>query len=136
MKRPTLIAIGCAVLIATTGLAAAAPGNAPASVDAGADDIDQRAADPGKQGGNGIADVDERDGQGPTVDLPEQVPDHVSAVHERISSFLSGTLDGSLGDAVSEVTPGADADDASDDESDSSGDDETTSDEDGERSDE
>jgi len=61
--------------------------------------------------------ADERNGQGPAVDLPDQVPDHVSEIHDRISSFLNGNLEGTLGDAVSAVTPDDDeADDADESE--------------------
>lgn len=45
------------------------------------------------------------EGQGPDATLPEQVPDHVSQVHDLINQFLSGDLGGTLGDAVSGVTP-------------------------------
>jgi len=129
MKRTTLIAAVLAALIMATGFAAAAPGNAPVDVDTGADRIDDHAeneqqhandrddrsenaatehtendAAAGERNGNGA--TDERNGQGPNVDLPAQVPDHVSTIHDRISSFLSGGLEGSLGDAISELTPG------------------------------
>lgn len=40
---------------------------------------------------------------GPAVDLPEQVPDHVSAIHDMVADFLSGDLEGPLGPAVSDV---------------------------------
>ncbi|SEQ69339.1 hypothetical protein [Natrinema salaciae] len=114
MKRTTLIAVALAVLIAATGFAAAAPGNAPVSVDTGADSTDEqhtneRGDDERSENGAAVGSAaDERDGQGPTVDLPDQAPDHVSAIHERISSFLSGDLEGSLGNAIGEVTPGDD----------------------------
>lgn len=142
MKRTTLIAALFAVLIMATGFAAAAPGNAPVDVDTGADSTDDHAesepqhatdhddrsetaaternengAAADERNGNGAA-TDERNGQGPNVDLPAQVPDHVSTIHDRISSFLSGDLETSLGDAISEVTP----DDENADESDEAGD--------------
>ncbi|MFA9416294.1 hypothetical protein [Natrinema sp. HArc-T2] len=141
MKRTTLIAAVFAVLIMATGFAVAAPGNAPVDVDTGADSTDDHAesepqhatdhddrrenaaterngngAAADEHNGNGAA--DERNGQGPNVDLPAQVPDHVSTIHDRISSFLSGDLETSLGDAISEVTP----DDENADESDEAGD--------------
>ena len=148
MNRTTLIAAVFAVLIAATGFAAAAPGNAPVDIDTGADspedyaenepqhatDHDDRsepAATERSENGaatderNGNSATDERNGQGPTADLPEQVPDHVSAIHDRISSFLDGDLETSLGDAISEVTPdnenadeSGEADDANEDETD------------------
>ncbi|WP_049901597.1 hypothetical protein [Natrinema sp. J7-1] len=115
MKRTTLIAVTCAVLIAATGFAAAAPGNAPVSVDSSADDRrgnDHATADHAdgnaehrENGAAADSGADASTGQGPSGDLPEQVPDHVSAIHDRVSTFLSGGLDGSLGDAISSVTP-------------------------------
>lgn len=146
MNRTTLIAAACALLVITTGIAVAAPGHAPVSVDENADEQDDRtdaddrsergvdAADRSEtaaddRGGNGTAtaddrggngsaangEADERNGGGPNPDLPEQVPEHVSAIHDRIASFLNGDLDGSLGNAIAEVTPG---DDAANDEAD------------------
>lgn len=41
------------------------------------------------------------EGKGPPVDMPEQVPDHVTEIHETIRPFLEG----SLGDAISDITP-------------------------------
>ncbi|ELY79467.1 hypothetical protein [Natrinema gari] len=118
MKRTTLIAVTCAVLIAATGFAAAAPGTAPVSVDSSADDADDRRANDHATADHADGNAEHREngaaadsgadastGQGPSGDLPEQVPDHVSAIHDRVSAFLSGGLDGSLGDAISSVTP-------------------------------
>ena len=45
------------------------------------------------------------DVRGLPVDMPEQVPDHVTAIHQLIVDFLSGDLDGELGASVSDVTP-------------------------------
>lgn len=101
MNRTTLIAAVFALLVVTTGVAAAVPGNAP--VDADENGTDERTQ-------NGVADRDagDRDGLGPDVSLPDQVPEHVSAIHDRIASFLDGDLAGSLGDAISDLTPGGD----------------------------
>lgn len=55
--------------------------------------------------------ADEEERRGPPADLPEQVPDHVGEIHQRIVSFLDGELD-SLGAAVSDVTPADDSEDA------------------------
>ncbi|WP_226004609.1 hypothetical protein [Natrinema salinisoli] len=150
MNRTTLIAVALAALIAATGFAAAAPGNAPVSVDANADSPDeqhanehspdeqhanehaaddQQADDDQNRSENGAAAAnaaDERNGQGPNVDLPEQVPDHVSQIHDRISSFLNDDLDGSLGDAVSDVTPDDDESDEADDTDEGDAEDEQT----------
>ena len=54
--------------------------------------------------------------QGPPVDLPAQVPDFVSELHQLIRDVHSGDLTGSLGDAFSSVTPG-DADEDAGNES-------------------
>lgn len=111
MKRTTLIAAACALLIVTTGVAVAVPGNAP--VDAGENSANDRADR--SENRSAAGEPDERADAGPNAELPEQVPDHVSAIHDRISSFLDGTLEGSLGDAISEVTPGDDESDEADD---------------------
>jgi len=69
MKRTTLIAAACAVLIAATGFAAAAPGSAPVSVDEGVDSTDEANGDEREdRSENGAAAggaADERNGQGP-----------------------------------------------------------------------
>ncbi|WP_435064523.1 hypothetical protein [Halobaculum sp. EA56] len=91
MTRTKLAAIALAVLLAVTGVAAAAPGNAPA--DAG--DSDSQA--------------------GPPTDLPGPVPDFVGDIHDTIRSFLDGGVD-NLGEAVSGIVGGETAeggDDAS-----------------------
>ncbi len=151
MNRTTIIAVALAALIAATGFAAAAPGSAPVSVDTGADGTDaadhpandnaQSADDRDNGSENGTAaGADDRNGQGPAGDLPEQVPDHVSAIHDRISAFLSGDLETSLGDAIGDVTPddedAADEDDATEsgDEADEDSDADDTADEDGDAS--
>lgn len=77
------------------------------------------AASEGEVGSEAAAAAD--DGRrGPPADLPEQVPDHVSEVHQRIVAFLDGELD-DLGAAVSDVTPdhGDDAESASGESEDS-----------------
>ncbi|WP_277553884.1 hypothetical protein [Halobaculum limi] len=86
MNRTKLLAIGLATLLAVTGVAAAQPGNAPA--DAGGNDDAQA---------------------GPPTDLPEQVPDFVSQIHDQIRSFIDGSVD-NLGDAVSGIAGGENAD--------------------------
>lgn len=43
--------------------------------------------------------------RGPPTDMPEQVPDFVTEIHETINTFLSGELDGDLGSAIAEITP-------------------------------
>jgi len=59
--------------------------------------------------------ADANSSQGPPVDLPDAVPDFVSEIHELIGQHLDGALDGSLGEAISGVTP--DDGDAADEDS-------------------
>lgn len=87
MTARTIIAAVLAVLVVTTGAAAAAPGQA-----------DERAT------GDDTADDQHR--QGPPSELPGPGPDFVNDIHRTVSEFLSGTLDGPLGDAVADETPG------------------------------
>lgn len=68
----------------------AAQGNGPGAADRGANATD-----------NGTA--------MPPVDMPEQVPDFVSEIHQLIRDFHAGDLAGSLGEAISDVT-GAEGD--------------------------
>jgi hypothetical protein len=88
MTRTTLAAIALAALLAVTGVAAAQPGNAPADAGANGDD-------PGQAG--------------PPTDLPDPVPEFVSDIHDRIRSFIDGNVD-DLGEAVSGIAGGDDAD--------------------------
>lgn len=44
--------------------------------------------------------VEER---GPSADLPDQVPDHVRERHDIISAFLSGDLEGTLGEHMRDL---------------------------------
>lgn len=117
MKIHRIGAIAIVVLLIVAGAAAAAPGNAPDDIRDGTvppladDDADERAqndtdaketADDARE--NGMDERDERV-QGPPTSLPEQVPDHVSRIHDLIRQFIDGSLDGNLGDAISGVTP-------------------------------
>lgn len=117
MNIETIAAAFVAALIVSAGAAgaiAAAPGNAPDDAGSQADDR----ADDGEHGNESAADdhrdvrpVNGSDGanasaaddrQGPRVDLPQPVPDHVGQVHQRVVDFLGGGID-HLGDAVSGV---------------------------------
>lgn len=143
MIRTKLLAIAFAALVVTAGVAAAAPGNATAdAADDGerhADDrgenatangnADDRAENAGAASANGSDNGNADDARGPPVDLPDRVPEHVTQIHEQIGSFLSGDLDGSLGDAISELTPG-DADESDDADEEESDEDDETDDED------
>lgn len=79
-------------------------------VDNGGDDAsDNRPADAGENASDRSQEV------GPSDGLPEQVPDHVSQIHEAITSFLNGSIS-NLGEALSAILGGDQAaDDAGDD---------------------
>jgi hypothetical protein len=117
MKLSTLVAIALAALLVTAGAVAAVPSHASANEqapdrgDAGepgvatADD-DRRPGGPASQPERRDRSDDDASARGPPETLPEQVPDHVAEVHDRIRRFLSGDLGGPLGESVSDVTPG------------------------------
>lgn len=112
MKLQRVAAITLVALIATAGVAVAAPGNAP--FDPGADDSERGPSGDARDdesesasaAGSDAAPADEREPDGV---LPEQVPDHVGRIHDLIRQFLRGELDGSLGEAVSGVAASDDA---------------------------
>jgi len=67
---------------------------------------DARRGPPADVPAAGAAD-DANGSQGPPVDMPEQVPDFVSDIHETVGNFAGGAVDGaqSLGETVSALTP-------------------------------
>lgn len=80
MKRTTLVAVALLALVATAGTVSASPGDAAGPANQ---------VDPGPPGG-----------------LPDVVPDFVSDILGLVGDFIAGVLDGTLGDAVSEVAGG------------------------------
>lgn len=111
MNVKVIVAAFLALAVVATGAAAAAPGNAPVDVptdqhtddaDAAAENADENATDAGEQAEAAQAADGER---GPPMDLPDQVPDFVSQIHDLIRQHVSGSLDGILGHQVSDVTP-------------------------------
>lgn len=133
-----LVAVFASVLLVASGAAMAMPGDAPdhaqdgtaqaddhsqADDHAQADDHSQaNDADAGENESamphgrptdvpNGEAADAANGSQGPPVDLPEQVPDFVSDVHEVIGNHVDGAIEGaqSLGETISAMTPGSDA---------------------------
>ncbi len=136
MKQRTIIfVIALATMLVTAGAAMAAPGNAPDHVeqtdgsneaDVGSDNpnemTDENATDGNTMADKQVSDTtalnedasdrDERaaNAQGPPADLPSQVPDFVSQMHDVIGQFLDGEYDGSLGDTINDVTPGNESD--------------------------
>ena len=113
----TKIAGVALALLLVTGTAAAMPGAAPAQADEHTDDVtddtdeSDPAADAAERGADRPGSAAER---GPPVDLPSQVPDFVGDIHDRIGQFLDGDLAGSLGEHLSELTPGDEEPDQSD----------------------
>ncbi|WP_435119538.1 hypothetical protein [Halolamina sp. C58] len=64
------------------------------------------AATPAEQANDTAPDAPADDGTvGPSDGLPEQAADHVSGIHERIESFLNGSID-DLGGSLSEFLGG------------------------------
>lgn len=111
-------------LLMVMGTAAAMPGAPAAQADETTDDANETdvdddanetddgdesatAAGPPERG----ADSAER---GPPADLPSQVPDFVGDIHDAIGTFLDGDLGGSLGEAISDLTPEDDSADQPD----------------------
>ena len=129
MKFTKVASVLMAVLLVATAGAAAMPGNAPDKAQAGQADGNYENGSDAEQAANETAMDDDNemkpdhagngsdagaaaadDKRGPPTDMPEQVPDFVTEVHELINQKLDGTLE-DLGDALSAATPGEDADD-------------------------
>ena len=135
-----------AVLLVATAGVTALPGNAPA-------DSEAEQYDDGANAGNTPADAgpqmhdsemsDENasnaeDRRGPPTDMPEQVPDHVSQIHDLIHQFLDGDID-TLGEQISELmgenADGQETDDADEDDSEDADEDDSEQDEESEQAD-
>lgn len=116
MNASKLIAIALTALLITAGAAAAAPGQAPDDAGADAADVhqpDDPGADAAENASDNETDADvERDenaSDAPPTEMPEQVPDHVTQIHELIRDKLSGDLGNtSLGEAISGVVGSGD----------------------------
>lgn len=106
MKLSKLAALALVALLVSAGAAAAVPGVASNQNQADGHAQATDHADDGDAHASSGGAANAPDDRGPHVDLPEQVPDHVEQIHELIRRFLSGDLDGSLGGAVSDATPG------------------------------
>ena len=128
MNLTKLTAIALAVLTLTAGAAAAMPGNAP---DQAGSNTAEQASDHGQHdeaadGNETAVDAEEsadeadaddadrhrnanRERRGPPVELPNQVPEHVTQIHDLIRQFLNGDLDASPGRAISGVVGGGQA---------------------------
>lgn len=122
MKFTKIASVLLAVLLVATAGAAAMPGNAPDEAqteqadgnyengsDAAADAGENRAdtgqngnASAANAGDAGAANADDK--RGPPTDMPGQVPDFVTEIHDLINQHIDGSLD-DLGAAISDVTP-------------------------------
>ncbi|PSQ33163.1 hypothetical protein BRD09_01765 [Halobacteriales archaeon SW_10_68_16] len=124
MKLTKLAGVLLAVLVVATGAAAALPGNAPSDAPVeqptnDSDVADARADDDDDDRGESAADR-----RGPPADMPSQVPEFVSGIHDLVNQKIDGTLS-NLGEEVSSVTPGDAAEDRSENADDESSDDES-----------
>lgn len=110
MRAKQLIAITvAAMLLVGAGAALGAASPVDQVTDRSADASDTDAPDNNGGAADASDNQDENaDGIGPSDGLPEQVPNHVSEIHERIESFLSGSID-SLGESLSSLLGNADA---------------------------
>jgi len=134
--KTKLAAVAVALLLVGTGAAVASPGNAPDGVpaddhaqddsaDENESDADENESDADENEANESADerrgppadvpgpaTDGNASQGPPTDMPAQVPEFVGDIHEAIGAHIDGMLSGSeLGERISSLTPGGDADD-------------------------
>lgn len=128
-----IAAAALAVLLVSAGAVAAVPGDVPdgaqaddhSQADEHAQDGDGQDGDRDERarGGHANASVDgadddagapgeatagqAREERGPPTDVPEQVPDFVSPIHEEILKHLNGDISGAeLGEVISNLTPG------------------------------
>ncbi|MEF8807988.1 MAG: hypothetical protein V5A53_07995, partial [Natronomonas sp.] len=107
MRAKQLITVAVATMLLIGGAAAlgAASPNAAAN-DNATDAPDDNMSDAAEDADDDANASEERkgnaDGVGPSDGLPEQVPDHVSQIHETIDSFLSGEVD-NLGQSLNDL---------------------------------
>jgi hypothetical protein len=124
MNARKLLTIAVVSTLLIGGMAALGAASPPAQANDNAPDGDedrpdadaaQNGTDAGadRPGNAGAADEAAADGVGPSGGLPEQVPGHVSEIHDRIDSFKNGSID-NLGESLSELLGGDEADDEAD----------------------
>jgi hypothetical protein len=148
MRAKQLITVAVATMLLIGGaaaLGAASPG--AAANDNATDAPDDNMSDAAEDADDDATVSEERkgnaDGVGPSDGLPEQVPDHVSEIHETIDSFLSGEVDNlgqSLNDLLSDGETAdeeaADGDETADEDADNDEDADSEEDADGDNADE
>lgn len=103
MKIHTMAVVALATVLVTAGAAGAVAGVGAQTTD------DRSAAENAEDERAGNTSARDEQVNGPGQSLPEQVPDHVAALHDTIRQFLFGDLAGHLGAALNDVTPGGDA---------------------------
>lgn len=126
MKVRTITVIAIATILVTAGAAVAAPGNAPDLPDNAHNINDAERDDDSSENPTAEEETNENatvrensdrdngaeesvtdrgadNAQGPPTDLPAQVPEHVSQIHDLIRQFLNDDLGESLGNAISDV---------------------------------
>ena len=112
MKAKRLITIAVVSMLLIGGVAALGAAAPADQANHNATDAEENVPD---DAGDAADDRADNASVGPSDGLPSQVPDHVGEVHDRIESFLSGSVD-TLGESLSELLGGGEpANDASDD---------------------
>lgn len=121
-KRLLTIAVVSMLMIGgVAALGAAAPAdqasdnasNAGGDLPAEAGDAGPAAVDNGSEASEEAPGTASERSVGPSDGLPAQAPDHVSEIHDRIDSFLNGSID-NLGESLSDLL-GDDSDAGTDD---------------------
>ncbi len=112
----TLLIGGFAALGAATPADQASDNATDAYDDNATDAYDDNATDASADNAS-----DNADGVGPSDGLPEQAPDHVSKIHDRIDSFLSGSIE-NLGESLGDLLGGETAEEAGEDAADGTAD--------------
>lgn len=99
----------------TQGHAPDEPGQSDGATDSSPEnDTDANASESGP-GENASATAHDAAGsQGPPTDLPSQVPDHVTQIHQAITDWLDGGKEGNLGHLISDIVGGDGEADGSD----------------------
>lgn len=117
MRANKIVAFTMAAMLLLGGAAAVGAATPADQANSTATDAADESAD------NATEANDDRDGVGPSGGLPDQAPDHVSEIHDRIGSFLNGSIDdlgGSLGELLGDGEQADTGDDRSDEDDDES----------------
>lgn len=124
MRAKQFVTIAVATMLLIGGAAAVGAASPVDQADDNATDADEgnvpETAEESDRGNGNAAGApagpaDDANSVGPADGLPEQVPDHVSEIHETIESFLNGLTD-SLGDSLAELLSDGEQETAGDDQ--------------------